>query len=336
MPRATINDVATAANVSTATVSRVLNGHKVASSTADRVWTAVGTLDYTPNALTRGVFAGRSNTIGVIIRDLNSPFYLELMRGIDEGATQDSSLVMFANTFNQIEREAAHVQTMDEQRVRGLILTTGPSTDVRTKRLAEGGTPCVIVARDAPDPVPNLHSIALDNHEAGRLIATHLVGCGRKSIGVLSGGVRASQNERIDGLRETLGKHDVVLHEDVIRAAETADDVGASLEEVFTNARAAGRPIDALVCLTGLLTTRAYEVLNKRGCRIPEDVALIAMDDFPWAKTLGITVVAQPSFDMGVEAATLITNGNENPQHIVKKPQLVIRQSCGESDETTE
>lgn len=336
MPRATINDVATAANVSTATVSRVLNGHKVTSSTSDRVWAAVGTLDYTPNALTRGVFAGRSNTIGVIIRDLNSPFYLELMRGIDKVATHDRSLVMFANTFNQIEREAAHVQTMDEQRVRGLILTTGPSTDDRTKHFAERGTPCVIVARKAPDLVPNLHSIALDNHEAGRLIATHLIECGKKSIGVLHGGSRTSQSERIDGLRETLAEYDLTLHDDVVHVAESGNDVSVALDEIFTNAKAVGRPIDAIVCLTGLLTTRTYEVLNERGCHIPEDIALIAMDDFPWAKTLGITVVAQPSFDMGVEAATLITNGNDHPQHIVKNPRLVVRQSCGESEEPTE
>src|SRR5690242_7571672 len=113
--RATIGDVAAAAGVSVATVSRVLNGGAVKPATATKVWDAAGRLDYTPNALTKSIFAGRSSTIGVLIDDLTSPFYLDLMRGIDEVADANGSLVMFANTFRHTGREAGQVQTMDEQ-----------------------------------------------------------------------------------------------------------------------------------------------------------------------------------------------------------------------------
>lgn len=331
MPRATISDVATSAGVSTATVSRVLNGHAVATTTSERVWKAVADLEYTPNALTRGVFAGRSSTIGVVIRDLNSPFYLELMRGIDEAATTHHSLVMFANTFSQVEREAAHVQTMDEQRVRGLILTTGSATDSRARRMAEAGTPCVIVARRMTDPPPNLHSISLDNLEAGQLIGSHLLACGRSSIGVLYGGVRQSQTERIDGLRRVLKDHEVSLDDDAVRLAETGDEVAPTLAGMLSDARANGRPIDALVCLTGLLTRHAYEALQDLRQHVPDDVALITMDDFVWAEALGTTVVAQPSYEMGHDAAALIATQPPDPVQIVKKPRLVVRRSCGET-----
>ena len=129
---------------------------------------AASRLEYTPNALTKSIFAGRSSTIGVVIDDLRSPFYLDLMRGIDEVAGANGSLVMFASTFQHAGREAAQVQAMDEQRVRGLIVTTGETTDDRTRRMAAGGTPCVIVARPVRDPPPGLHSVALDNTAAGR------------------------------------------------------------------------------------------------------------------------------------------------------------------------
>jgi LacI family transcriptional regulator len=204
--RATIGDVATAAGVSVATVSRVLNGGAVNQATAARVRDAASQLDYTPNALTKSIFAGHSSTIGVVIDDLRSPFYLDLMRGIDEVAGASGSLVMFASTFQHADRETAQVQAMDEQRVRGLIVTTGEATDDRTRKMAAGGTPCVIVARPALNPPPGLHSVALDNIAAGRLIAGHLISCGRRSAGVIISGTRPSQLGRAAGLRRGLAE----------------------------------------------------------------------------------------------------------------------------------
>ena len=146
MKRATIGDVAAAAGVS----GRRCRGCSTAAPSPRPPRPGCGRrrpLEYTPNALTKSIFAGRSSTIGVVIRDLSSPFYLDLMRGIDEVAAANDSLVMFANTFRQADREVAQVRTMDEQRVRGLIVTTGETTDSRTRRMAESGTPCVVVAR---------------------------------------------------------------------------------------------------------------------------------------------------------------------------------------------
>lgn len=328
MARATINDVATSAGVSTATVSRLLNGLNVSTSTADRIWKAVAELDYTPNALTRGVFAGRSSTIGVIIRDLDSPYYLELMRGIEEAATADDSLVMFANTFSQVDREAAHAQKMDEQRVRGLILTTGPAIDDRARRMAAAGTPCVIVAR-AVEPSPNLHSISLDNIKAGELIGDHLLSCGRSSVAVITQGKREQGINRIRGLRNTLAKQGIELRDDAVRAVEAKDEVFAAVEQLLRTAPDES-PIDALVCMSDLFTRSVYEALRKLGRRIPDDVALIAVGDFDWAETLGMTVIAQPSYEMGLEAAKLIVTPPSEPVSIIKEPRLIARRSCGE------
>jgi len=105
--RTTIGDVAAMAGVSVATVSRVLSGGIARQATASKVWDAAAQLDYTPNALTKSIFAGRSSTIGVVIDDLRSPFYLDLMRGIDEVADAHGSLVMFANTLHHAGRKVA-------------------------------------------------------------------------------------------------------------------------------------------------------------------------------------------------------------------------------------
>jgi LacI family transcriptional regulator len=327
MKRTTIGDVAAAAGVSVATVSRVLNGGVVKKATATRVWDAVTRLDYSPNALTKSIFAGRSNTIGVVIDDLRSPFYLDLMRGIDEVADANDSLVMFANTFHRAGREVAHVRTMDEQRVRGLIVTTGESTDDRTRRMAAGGTPCVIVARSVPDPPPRLHSVALDNVAAGRLIAEHLVDCGQQAVGVITSGTRPSQVDRTEGLRQGLADAGLPLPEGALASVDAdekvSDELGALLER---NAH-----LDAIVCLTGRRTVAVHSALTSRGLAIPGDIAFLTMDDFVWAPALGITVVAQPAYRMGQRAAELVVENPGESTTLTFEPTLVARTSCGEA-----
>jgi LacI family transcriptional regulator len=329
--RATVGDVAAQAGVSTATVSRVLNGGAVTEETATRVWEAISRLEYSPNALTKSIFAGRSSTIGVVIRDLSSPFYLDLIRGIDQVAAANDSLVMLANTFRQTDREVAQVRTMDEQRVRGLIVTTGETTDSRTRRMAERGTPCVIVARTIPDPPPGMHSISLNNVEAGRLMAVHLVQCGRSSIGVVTGGHRPSQIERTAGLRRALAELGLPLPEDAVTVAGTEEEVSGAVGSLLAHAHNRDEPLDAIVCTTGRLTVAVHSALTARGIAIPDDVAFLTMDDFPWATALGITVVAQPSYQMGRRAAELVVERPSDPLNLTFEPTLVARTSCGES-----
>jgi LacI family transcriptional regulator len=328
--RVTIGDVAAQAGVSTATVSRVLNGGVVAEPTATRVWEAIARLEYTPNALTKSIFAGRSSTIGVVIRDLSSPFYLDLIRGIDQVAAASDSLVMLANTFREIDREVAQVRTMDEQRVRGLIVTTGETTDSRTRRMAESGTPCVIVARTVADAPSGLHSIRLDNVEAGRLIAVHLAECGRSSVGVVTSGLRPSQLERTAGLRRALTELGRPLAEDAVAVAETEEKAGDAVGSLLARARDRDEPLDAIVCTTGRLTVAVHSALTARGLAIPDDIAFLTMDDFPWATALGITVIAQPSYQMGRRAAALVVERPSQPVQLVFQPALVARSSCGE------
>jgi LacI family transcriptional regulator len=318
--RATIGDVAAHADVSTATVSRVLNGGAVTEATASRVWDAVTSLEYTPNALTRSIFAGRSSTIGAVVRDLSSPFYSELMRGVDEVAAANDSLVMFANTFRRTDREIDQVRAMDEQRVRGLIVTTDDTTDDRTRRMAENGTPCVIVSRTVPDPPPGMHSVSLNNVEAGRLMAVHLAECGRSSIGVITSGNRPSQVERAAAVRHALTELGLPPPEVAVAVVES--DVSDAVASLLA--------CDAIVCTTGRLTVAVHAALTAHGAGIPDDIAFLTMDDFPWADVLGITVVTQPAYEMGRRAAGLVVERPGTSERLVFQPALIARRSCGE------
>lgn len=325
--RTTIDDVAAAAGVSVATVSRVLNSGTVKPATATRVWDAAKRLEYTPNALTKSIFAGRSSMIGVLIDDLSSPFYLDLMRGIDEVADANGSLVMFANMFRHAGREVAQIETMDEQRVRGLIVTTGESSDDRTRRMAAGGTPCVVVARSVEDPPPHLHSVALDNISAGRLVANHLISCGRRSVGVITSGERPSQRDRTEGLRQGLVDAGLALPEKAVASVDSnekvSDAVGTLLERHAKT--------DAIVCLSGRRTVAVHSALASRRLTIPDDIGFLTMDEFAWASALGITTVTQPSYQMGQKAAELIIDSPPQPAQLTFEPKIITRASCGEN-----
>jgi DNA-binding LacI/PurR family transcriptional regulator len=316
MKRVTIGDVAAHAGVSTATVSRVLNGGVVAESTAARVWQSAESLGYSPNALTRSIFAGRSSTIGVVIRDLSSPFYLDLIRGIDEVAAAGDSPVLLANTDRRSDREAAQVRAMDQHRVRGLISTADETSDDHVRRMAENGTPCVIIARTAP----GLHSVSLDDVAAGSMMAAHLADCGRSRVGVVSGRNRPTQVERVKGLRRGLAERGLPRPQEVLVDDENEVDaaVGALL-----------RRNDTIVCTTGRLTLAAHAALTARGLRIPDDVGFLTVDDFPWASALGISVVAQPAYEMGRRAAELVVEEPAAPAGVVFQPALIARGSCG-------
>ncbi|HEX7308090.1 LacI family DNA-binding transcriptional regulator [Lentzea sp.] len=315
MKRVTIGDVAARAGVSTATVSRVLNGGLVAESTAAKVREATETLGYSPNALTRSIFAGRSSTIGVVVRDLSSPFYLDLIRGIDEVAAAADSPVMLANTDRDPAREAAQVRAMDQQRVRGLVITTDETADDHARRMASNGTPCVVIARTAP----GLHSISLDDVAAGWLMAAHLAERGRSRVGIVSGRDRPTQVKRGEGLRLGLAGHGLRAPDEVLVAND--DEVDEAVGSLL-------RRNDTVVCTTGRLTVAVHTALTARGLTMPDDVGFLTMDDFPWAGALGISVVAQPSYEMGRRAAEIVVAEPADPVEVVFEPTLIARGSC--------
>lgn len=333
--RPTIKDVAAASGVSTATVSRVLSGgSRVSQDLTARVMRVVDELGYSPNGLTRGVFQGRANSIGVLIGDLRSHFYVELVRGAEELTTQAGSSILLADTSRNPATERRLLGVMDEQRVRGLITTTGRDNDDLTRRMASRGTQCVLLTR-APDGAhPRVHSVHLDDLAAGALAARHLYALGRRRIAVLTSSLRlATQRLRSEGVRsaqQDMGPDATPIS---VRTTATADPAGvaAAVSELLSVRERDTQP-DAIVCTSGRLTLGVVQALRTAGIRVPDDLALVAFDDFPWAAFIDppLTVVDQRPYEMGVRAAEVIlAEDRVEPEEIVISPALIVRRSCG-------
>lgn len=223
---------------------------------------------------------------------------------------------------------------MDEQRVRGLITTTGHDNDDLIDRMASRGTQCVLLTRAPGQARQRMHSVHLDDRAAGALAARHLYALGRRRIAVLTSSPHlTTQRLRLDGVNSERKASSRRAGADSTLATEPdVDSVAKAIDEICVT-RPRGRRPDALICTSGRLTLGAVTALRSSGVRVPDDLALVSFDDFPWAPLLdpALTVVDQRPQEMGIRATELILAepAHDEPVEIVVPPSLIIRQSCG-------
>jgi LacI family transcriptional regulator len=331
--RPTIGDVAKLAGVSTATVSRVLSGAtRVSPDKRTQVLRAIQQLDYNPSDLTRAIFTGRSNSVGLLVADLRNPYYVDLMRGVESVVTEHGGLVFLASAARDPERETSVLRAMDAQRMRGLVITSGHEIDEgAVRRLADRGAEIVFVTRPAGLSHRRVHSVRVDDDAVGALAWQHLRDRGRRNVVVVTQSkVTPTQRARWRGIRDAARMDRVDLPDDQVVELRALDEPAAELGEVLSRRAEDNRgPIDAVFATSGIATLRAYEELVARGVRMPDDVAFVGFDDFPWAPYLAtpLTLVTQPTLEIATQAAQLII---EEPGVAVDRtlaPSLTVRSS---------
>lgn len=326
-----IRDVAAAASVSVGTVSNVLNApERVAPATVARVHAAIERLGFVRNDAARQLRAGRSRCVGLLVLDVGNPFFTDVARSAERHAAHSNLVVLLGTSDDDPQRERAYLETFDEQRVFGVLISpVGEDLD-RLLALHRRGVPVVLVDRDgAGTPFA---SVAVDDVAGGRMATSHLCGLGRTRIAYVGGPM---------GLRQVADR--------LAGARHAADDYpGITLEVVSTDdlsvlaGRAAGeslcaRPVDrrpdAVFCANDLLAIGMLQALSGNGVSVPGDVALIGYDDIEFARSVAIPLssIRQPSADIGRTAIDLLLAAAESPesapQHVVFCPELVARAS---------
>ena len=337
---ATIHDVARAAGVSSATVSHVMNNSRfVAPETRERVVEAIEKLRYRRDGVARSLRRARTSTIGVIISDITTPFFSDLVRGIEDriyGRDEGFNLIL-CNTDEDTARERMYLDVLQERRVEGLIIVPAGANEDYLSELVESGLPLVFADRTL-DGVET-DAVLVDNVDGTFRLTQHLVGIGHRRIGVLrSERAATSVGERVAGWRRAL------------EAARIPADAGLVTRGGCTidSARQAGlallddpnRP-SAVLCTNNMMTVGMIHAIADRGLSCPGDIAVVGFDDFPWASAFSprLTALAQPAYAMGTEAVDLlfgrIAQGPLSPGSLgravrrVLKGDLVVRASCG-------
>ena len=327
---ATLADVARAVGVSLKTASRVLNDSpELRPSTAARVREAMARLGYQPNELARGLKANRSAAIAMIVPNLTDPFTATVVQAVQSVARDKGYVVMLASSGGDVATEVSELQVMARRQIDGVILVAANSRKSNVKFLLDKNIPVVVL--DEPIRGEKVDSITVPNRKAACAATQHLLGHGYRRI--LAVGARPylfTCNERVSGYRTAM-KHAGVSTTELLVAHEK-DFAPEALSTLLCGTNS----VEAIFSLNWVCTMLVLRALNVLAKRISEDVALISFDDFELADMIGtgLTVVRQPSRELGHEAAKVLFERMAEkragaPRKIVLPTEFIVRGSCG-------
>jgi LacI family transcriptional regulator len=329
-------DIAREANVSQSTVSRVINNSpRISKATSLRVKKAMERLGYSPNAAARTLITGRSNLIGLVVSNITNPFYPEVIEAVVATATEHDYNVILCNTQENLELQTAYLELLIEHQVDGAILTSSLLDNEGVMgEVGLGRIPVVMVNRTVEGL--QVDSVRLDNTRAGQIVARHLTDLGHRSIAFVGGLEATSTNSaRLAGFRNTLADLGVALPAEYVVHGEFTRASGFTLTQQLL--ALPHRPT-ALFCSDDLIAFGAMDAIIDAGLRVPEDVAVVGVDDVPAAslRQVALTTVRQHAGEMGRRAVQLLLERlrgghDDEPIEIVLRPRLIVRRTCGAS-----
>lgn len=327
----TIEDIARHAGVSPSTVSRVLNGSKrVADGKRALVLAAIEQHHYHPNALARGLVRGRSMMVGVLVQDIISPFFAQMVSGVEQGLNHAAYHPMLTTTHwreESEEDEARSLQLLLERRVDGVIVLAGRIPDEHLRAFA-AQIPMVIVARR----VPGLESqcLYIDNQEGAYRATRYLLGLGHARIAHITGPAdHPDALDRLVGYQRALVEAGITPDPRLIVAGQFTEGGGlSSIEELLRR----GERFTAIFAANDQTAYGVMLGLFNHGYRIPADISLVGFDDLLLsAYTLPpLTTIRQPALELGQAAAVGLLRllDDEEPLLPHFPTDLVIRKSA--------
>ena len=329
---ANIKDVARAAGVSSATVSRVLSGKPhVRPVLAKRVMQAVEELGYRPSRVARSLRVQKSSIIGLIISDIMNPFFTALVRAAEDTALKNGYAVFLCNTDENIQKEMLYIDLMQAEQVAGVLITPTRELNCPCNKLVESGIPIVTVDRRLTDV--KVDTVLVDNVDGAYQAVCHLIERGHSRIAAFTAREdMTTGRERLKGYRLALQEHKIPFREEYIFTGLPKKETGC--EQANRMLQLAEQPT-AIFCGNNLLTMGVIETLYDSGRRIPKDYALVSFDDMEWyTMTLPtISAVQQPIYELGKTAAELLFRRIEKPaagvEEILLKANLIVRDSSG-------
>ena len=326
---ATIADVAERAGVSTATVSRVLAGvGRARPETQARVLEAARELDYRPSEVARSLKRRSTQTLGLIITDIENPYFPELVRSVEDAARAAGFSVLLCNAADDPEREASYLDLLVDRRVDGLIIAASSLGVRQGEWLMAPPIPVVLVNTAAPDA--DLPTIMSDNEGGGRVATEHLLALGHRRFGYLMPPPRnVDAPARLAGVRRALTAAGVPR--DALTIAHGEALVGGG--EAAANDLIDRAPeTTAIVAYNDLMAIGALRALRRRGRRVPADTSVIGFDDVPVAAYVDppLTTISQRTEEMGRWAVTRLTGEDGTGPPSVRLPvDLQVRESTG-------
>ncbi|WP_395359093.1 LacI family DNA-binding transcriptional regulator [Streptomyces sp. YH02] len=334
--RPTLEEVAARAGVGRGTVSRVINGSpRVSEQAKAAVERAVAELGYVPNRAARALAGSRTDAVALVIPETEArlfaePYFLDIIRGVSsELADADKQLLL---TLIRSEQERQRFeQYLAAQRVDGVLLVSVHAADPLPDQVRALGLPAVLNGRRTEDE--RVAFVDSDNTGAGRAAVAHLAARGRRAVATITGPLDMYVARcRLDGYREGLAEAGLAADDGLVATGDFTEEGGRrAMRELLDR-----RPdLDAVFAASDVMAAGARGVLREAGRRVPEDVALVGVDDSAVARHMDppLTSVRQPIEEMGRTMARLLLQEIAAPSEPDEQPrqmlptELVIRAS---------
>ncbi|MBG9585862.1 LacI family transcriptional regulator [Cytobacillus firmus] len=333
MKTVTMADVAQHAKVSKSTVSQYLNKRfdYMGEDTKKRIEAAINELGYRPNIVARSLKQKSTTTIGVIVANILHSFSTQVIRAIEDMCHDSDFHTIVCNADDDPIKEKKYIEMLRAKQVDGIILLpTGDNADLYNEMLKEK-YPIVFVDRTVPDvPIP---SMLLDNEKAAGLGVQHFIDNGYRKIGIITNVIRnvTPRMERLNGYKKTLELNGFPLRKEYIKSLEVSN-IKEGLKEMLE----LEDPPKAILAGNDLTLIEILKYVKENNLKVPEDLAIIGIDDVSFASFYepGLTIVAQPAFEIGKKAAELLLNKIQKKAAAEEKlvyrfePKLIVRESC--------
>ncbi|EGQ9611411.1 substrate-binding domain-containing protein [Vibrio cholerae] len=328
---ATMKDIARLAGVSTSTVSHVINKSRfVSDEIAERVNNAAQQLNYAPSALARSLKMNRTKTIGMLVTTSTNPFFGEVVKGVERSCYHQGYNLILCNTEGDNQRMKASINTLLQKRVDGLLLMCSTLEGERLD-VFDRYPDIPIVVMDWGPILFASDKIQDNSLQGGYMAAKHLIECGHKEIGCITGPlIRHQAQMRYEGYKRALAEAGIAMNPDWIVESDFECEGGY---QAFEKLYQRGKLPSALFVSNDMMAMGVIQAASQRGLRIPDDLSLIGYDDVHIAKfmTPALTTIHQPKYRLGKAAVDTLLYRLENPdttaQVVQLEPTLVVRNS---------
>jgi DNA-binding LacI/PurR family transcriptional regulator len=302
----------------------------VSDETRQHVYAAIRTLNYQLNRNARNLRKSTTSKIGVVISDIQNPFFGSVVRGIEKITSQEDFAIILGNSDEDPGREKKLVCMLLEEGVAGIIFVpTSVDTDSYNE-LFNSGTPFIVIDRKIQKP--DVDMVLVDGCSGAESAVEQLIKLGHKRIGFIGGLKHLSvMQDREKGYLETLKKYRIPIVVEYLHYGNNRQDGGyQAMKELL----ALKQPPTAVLIANNLMTLGGLKAIHESGVKIPEQISLIGFDDMDWAPSLQppLSVVAQPAYEMGEKAAIALLERIREPglppRKILLKTELIMRESC--------
>ncbi|GAA0719175.1 substrate-binding domain-containing protein [Clostridium malenominatum] len=323
MVKITVKDVAKKADVSTATVSRVINGdYPVSDEVRERVLSVIKELNYIPNAVARSLKVKKTNTIGMVVPDISNPYFMKMAKGIEVVVSNSGYSLLMGSSHDNIENELELLELFEERRVEAIVLATCQNEKDNVEDFLQKGVNIVLVDRNIEGIKTS--SIILNNFEASYSITEKLIRKGHKEIAIINGNPNIyTEKERYEGFLKAVKDNNIILKDELILRNSISKE--NAFEGVIKLLKNKDKSPTAIYCTNHYLQEGVLLGIKKFNMRVPEDISLVCFGESSIHKLINpkITSVSYDSYRLGIKCGDIVLDKinrnlkNEEIEYIV-------------------